>query len=77
MPSSLRHRVQTEFNNKLRHFRESVDPYKFAIYKLMGRCDLKKRTVQEVNHTTEDYLWFQVSSSVLIILKAGVANDGG
>ncbi|PVU95123.1 hypothetical protein BB561_002029 [Smittium simulii] len=37
-----------------------VDPYKYAIYKVVGRCDLSKKTVSEVVQTTEDYLWHQL-----------------
>ncbi|PVU93142.1 hypothetical protein BB559_003412 [Furculomyces boomerangus] len=37
-----------------------VDPYKFSVYKVIGRCDLARKTVHEVIQTTEDYIWHQV-----------------
>ena len=39
----------------------SVDPFKLALYKLMGKLDPTKRTVPLVTATTEDWLWFQLA----------------
>lgn len=36
------------------------DPYKLALLKLMGRCDLAKKSIPEVIQTSEDYLWLQL-----------------
>jgi len=43
---------------------DEIDPFQEAIWKLIGRCDISKRkNVKHVtNVTTEDYLWYQVSS---------------
>jgi nuclear pore complex protein Nup93 len=38
----------------------SVDPFKLALYKLMGKLDPSKRNVPLVTATTEDWLWFQL-----------------
>lgn len=37
-----------------------ADPYKQALYKIIGRCDLSKRTLPKVAITTEDWLWLQL-----------------
>ncbi|TPX50338.1 hypothetical protein SeLEV6574_g00939 [Synchytrium endobioticum] len=38
------------------------DPYKVALYKLLGRCELsKKNPGPEVASSAEDYLWYQLS----------------
>lgn len=37
-----------------------ADPYKQALYKIIGRCDLSKRTLPQVAITTEDWLWLQL-----------------
>ncbi len=39
----------------------SVDPFKLALYKLMGKLDPSKRNVPLVTTTTEDWLWFQLA----------------
>ncbi|TPX38061.1 hypothetical protein SmJEL517_g00295 [Synchytrium microbalum] len=37
------------------------DPYKVALFKLLGRCELsKKNPGQEVASNAEDYLWYQL-----------------
>jgi len=39
----------------------TVDPFKLALYKLMGRLDHTRRSVPLVTVTTEDWLWFQLA----------------
>lgn len=39
----------------------TTDPFKLALYKLMGKIDPSKRTVPDVTITTEDWLWFQLA----------------
>jgi nuclear pore complex protein Nup93 len=51
----------TEYNRSVRHLTEDSDPYKHALYKLIGRADISKRNVPGVTDTTEDWLWFQLS----------------
>jgi nuclear pore complex protein Nup93 len=40
----------------------SVDPFKLALYKLMGKLDPPKHNVPLVTATTEDWLWFQLAN---------------
>ncbi|KAI8371471.1 Nup93/Nic96-domain-containing protein [Radiomyces spectabilis] len=37
-----------------------TDPYKQAVYKIIGRCELSKKTIPQVITTTEDYIWLQL-----------------
>lgn len=37
----------------------SIDPYKMALYKVIGRCDLKSRSLDGIVPTMEDYFWLQ------------------
>ena len=39
----------------------TADPFKLALYKLMGRLDPHRRSVPHVTTTTEDWLWFQLA----------------
>ncbi|OMJ25774.1 Meiotically up-regulated gene 87 protein [Smittium culicis] len=49
----------------------SFDPYKFSIYKVLGRCDLTRKSLPEVVQTTEDYLWNQL----VMIREAGIKQN--
>lgn len=39
----------------------TTDPFKLALYKIMGKIDPTRRSVAQVTVTTEDWLWFQLS----------------
>lgn len=39
---------------------QSFDPYRQALYKIIGRCDLQHRSLPEVATTTEDWIWLQL-----------------
>ncbi|CEP18109.1 hypothetical protein [Parasitella parasitica] len=45
----------------LEYGEKEVDPYKRILYKILGRCELHKRTFSEVIHNTEDYIWLQLT----------------
>lgn len=66
---SLRLSAATE--NKLRlHYRRALrnntDPYKRAVYCIIGRCDITDNQ-SEVADKTEDYLWLKVSVDVEVV----------
>jgi nuclear pore complex protein Nup93 len=57
----LQDRINNEYNQRLRIAPEnSIDPYRMACYKIIGRCDLKSRNLEGVNHTVEDFVWLQL-----------------
>ncbi|KAF5377189.1 hypothetical protein D9615_006450 [Tricholomella constricta] len=39
----------------------TADPFKLALYKLMGKLEPSRRSVQQVTTTTEDWIWFQLA----------------
>ena len=39
----------------------SVDPYRMACYKVVGRCDLQRRNLEAVGQGVEDWIWLQFS----------------
>lgn len=51
--------VMSTYNTELLH--TEADPFKIALYKLLGRIDPQRRTVQSVTTTTEDWIWFQLA----------------
>ncbi|PVV00135.1 hypothetical protein BB560_005398 [Smittium megazygosporum] len=38
----------------------NIDPYKFALFKIIGRCDLSRKSIPGVVESSEDYLWHQL-----------------
>ena len=53
--------IHAEFHQLARQ--SDTDPYKLALYKVIGRCDIFKRTLPAVAVTTEDWLWLQLMLS--------------
>ncbi|KAH9921323.1 nucleoporin-interacting protein NIC96 [Fomitopsis serialis] len=60
LPKPHRDQVHAAFNAHMLHS-STADPFKLALYKLMGKIDPARRSVQNVTVTTEDWLWFQLS----------------
>ncbi|KAL8834578.1 MAG: hypothetical protein Q9176_007397 [Flavoplaca citrina] len=60
LPRDLQDRINTEYQHKARMAPEnSLDPYKMACYKIIGRCELTKRTIEGINQSSNDWLWLQ------------------
>ena len=38
---------------------DAIDPYRVACYKLIGRCDLTKRSLDNISQGVEDWIWLQ------------------
>ncbi|TFY73574.1 hypothetical protein EWM64_g10438, partial [Hericium alpestre] len=60
LPKPHRDHIQSIYNAHMLHS-ATEDPFKLALYKLMGRLDPTRRTVPLVTNTTEDWLWFQLA----------------
>ncbi|KAG4444281.1 hypothetical protein IFR05_000256 [Cadophora sp. M221] len=61
LSDDLQVRINAEYNQRLRIAPEnSIDPYRMACYKLIGRCDLRSRTLDGVNQDIEDFAWNQL-----------------
>lgn len=62
LPGNLLENIRKEFNEQVRFFdEESSDPFKFALYKIIGRCEVDKKSFPGVINTTEDWLWSHLS----------------
>ncbi|KAH8820449.1 Nup93/Nic96-domain-containing protein [Xylogone sp. PMI_703] len=56
----LQDRINAEYNQRLRIAPEhSIDPFRMACYKVIGRCDLAKRNLDGLNQSMDDFTWLQ------------------
>ena len=39
----------------------TADPFKLALFRLMGKLDPTRRSIPLVTSTAEDWLWFQLA----------------
>ncbi|CCU82433.1 nucleoporin-interacting protein NIC96 [Blumeria hordei DH14] len=61
LPSDLQIRINGEYNQRLRIAPgNSIDPYRMVCYKIVGRCDLKQRHLENIPQSVEDFAWVQV-----------------
>lgn len=58
LTGSLKAQIQSDYSQRL--IVGNQDPYKMTLLKILGRCDLSKKTVPEVITTTQDYIWLQL-----------------
>lgn len=56
----LHDRINGEYNNRIRHMEDCKDPFKPAVYKIIGRCELAKRSLPSIMPTAEDWMWLQL-----------------
>lgn len=65
LASHLQERLSSDFNQTFQFLDEKsphFDPYKYAVYKVIGKCDLAKKTLPAaINLSIEDWLWFHLS----------------
>ena len=60
LPRQLQDRINVEYQQRVRNAPEnSLDPYRMACYKVVGRCDLGKRTFDNISQGVEDWTWLQ------------------
>ncbi|KIM38582.1 hypothetical protein M413DRAFT_447791 [Hebeloma cylindrosporum] len=60
LPKAQREHLQAVYNAHMLHS-STADPFKLALYKLMGKLEPSRRSVPQVTTTTEDWLWFQLA----------------
>ncbi|KIM52369.1 hypothetical protein SCLCIDRAFT_1164109 [Scleroderma citrinum Foug A] len=60
LSKSHRDYLQSVYNAHMLHA-ATADPFKLALYKLLGRLEPSRRSVPHVTMTTEDWLWFQLA----------------
>lgn len=62
LPRDMQGRINAEYQQRLRLAPEnSIDPYRMACYKIVGRCDLSRKVLEGVSTTLEDWIWLTVS----------------
>ncbi|KAI0402167.1 Nup93/Nic96-domain-containing protein [Xylaria palmicola] len=56
----LQDRCNNEYNQRARNAPEnSIDPYRMACYKVIGRCDVSNRSFEHLNTEIDDWIWLQ------------------
>ncbi|KAG8834375.1 hypothetical protein FRC17_009050 [Serendipita sp. 399] len=60
LPRSERNLLQAAYNSHILHS-PTTDPFKLALFKVIGKLDPARRAVPLVTSTTEDWLWFQLA----------------
>ncbi|KAF8060888.1 Nup93/Nic96-domain-containing protein [Lyophyllum atratum] len=60
LPKAHRDHLQAVYNSHMLHS-ATADPFKLALYKLMGKLEPSRRSVHLVTSTTEDWMWFQLA----------------
>lgn len=73
LPTNLRDRFFTDFNARFRSGTDGADPFKFALYKIIGRIDLSKKFPNALTRSTENWLWLQMS----LVRESEDEEDGG
>jgi nuclear pore complex protein Nup93 len=62
LPRDLRQKINGEYQQRLRNAPDNtVDPYRMACYKIIGRCDLSHRRLDGFGQGVEDWIWLQFS----------------
>jgi nuclear pore complex protein Nup93 len=60
LPRDLQQKINAEYQQRLRNAPENtVDPYRMACYKIIGRCDLGQRRLDGLGQGVEDWMWLQ------------------
>ncbi|OZJ05272.1 hypothetical protein BZG36_01960 [Bifiguratus adelaidae] len=55
------HSLLADYNQRLRYLSDSSDPFKLALYKIIGRCEIRKKASPDVIPSWQDYLWLQLT----------------
>lgn len=62
LPRDIQTRISAEYQQRTRIAPEnSLDPYRMACYKVIGRCDISRKTIDGVSSGIEDFLWLTFS----------------
>ncbi|KAE8233911.1 hypothetical protein CF326_g1051 [Tilletia indica] len=60
LPKMQRDKILAEYNSRIRNVPQ-VDPFKQALYKLLGRIDVHKKFPALLTRQTENWMWLQLS----------------
>ncbi|QGN18422.1 nucleoporin NIC96 [Kluyveromyces marxianus] len=56
LPQEFVSRLHTEYNQHIKNALDS-DPFRLAVYKIIGRCDLTRKNISAITLSVEDWLW--------------------
>ena len=59
LPKTQKDQLYNDFNSHIRN-NANVDQFKYALYKIVGRFELSRKTLK-IATTTEDWMWLQLS----------------
>ncbi|KAI9833687.1 MAG: hypothetical protein M1826_006778 [Phylliscum demangeonii] len=58
----MQDKINSDVHQKIRNVpRDVLDPFKVACFKIIGRCELDKRTLDPIGQGVEDWMWLQLS----------------
>lgn len=60
LPKTHRDHLQSVYNSHMLNS-ATADPFKLALFRLMGKLDPSRRSIPLVTSTAEDWLWFQLA----------------
>ncbi len=76
LPRSMQDRINLEYQQRSRIAPEnSLDPYRMACYKIIGRCEIGKRTIEGISQGSEDWIWLQFCLAREVNRAEEVAGD--
>jgi nuclear pore complex protein Nup93 len=62
LPHDMRTSMSNEYHARVRVSAEdTLDPYRMACYKIIGRCELSRKVLDGIRTDEEDWLWLQFS----------------
>ncbi|CDK24082.1 unnamed protein product [Kuraishia capsulata CBS 1993] len=59
--NEMQGRITNEFNQYFKHINREADPFRYAVYKIIGRCDLSKKSFPYISLSIEDWVWIHLS----------------
>lgn len=61
LSDELQGKLNNEFNQYFKNSISNIDPFRYACYKLIGKCDLSKKSLPSITLSIEDWLWLHLS----------------
>ncbi|KAF2398536.1 nuclear pore protein [Trichodelitschia bisporula] len=60
LPQDMRQSINSEYSQRTKIAAEDTfDPYRMACYKLVGRCELSRRALDNIRTDEDDWMWLQ------------------
>lgn len=73
---SMQDRLNVEYQQRSRIAPDhTLDPYRMACYKIIGRCEISKRSFEIIKQGSEDWIWLQFSLAREVNRAEEVAGD--